>query len=198
MKAPEYWNHNTAYYRWIAERISDCGSVLDVGCGDGALAAALDDGTRAIVGIDPDERCVREARRKHPSPRMAFERCSFEDFAADRSFAAVLFIASLHHMEMAPALIKAKELLSPGGKLLVVGLAKPSTVPDYVVELLRVIPSRAVSALKRMRTSEELGIPASYEFPEMNAVRSAAKELLPGARLRYGLHYRYLLEWVKK
>ena len=197
MKELPYWNHNTAYYKWIARRTAGCGSILDVGCGDGSLARYLDDGTGTIVGIDPDEECVRRARQFPCSPSVSFLRCSFEDYAPERLFGAVVFSASLHHMEMEGALRKASDLLSPGGRLLVVGLAKPSSPADRLVEILRVMPSGLLSLLHRMKTTEEAGIPVSYDFPEMRAVRTAAERILPGAQPRYGLHYRYLLEWKK-
>ncbi|MDO5439888.1 MAG: hypothetical protein Q4F09_07695 [Erysipelotrichaceae bacterium] len=46
-----------------------------------------------------------------------------------------------------------------------------------------------------MRTSEELNIPVVYDYPGMRDIRNIVKKELPGARIRYGLHYRYLLEW---
>ena len=46
--------------------------------------------------------------------------------------------------------------------------------------------------------ADELGIPTSYELPAMAEVRRMAAEELPGARLRPGLYYRYLLSWTKR
>ena len=191
-----YWNHNAAYYPWIRKHLSDCRSVLDVGCGDGSLALYLDDGTRKIVGIDPDGDCIARASRKAGGDKLEFIRCGFEAYPGGRLFDAVVFAASVHHMDMRQALIKAKTLLAPGGRLLIVGLARPSTAADYCLEAARVIPSRVVSALHRMQSSEALHIPTSYSFPRMAEIRGIVSSELPGARLRYGLHYRYLLAWV--
>ena len=195
MNSPPYWNHNTAYYRWIEKRVPDAGRVLDAGCGDGSLAACLDNGRRTIVGIDADESCIARARSAVESPNVSFLCARFEEYLPEEPFDAVIFAASLHHMNMREALKKAKEILSPGGRLLIVGLAKPSSLPDYCLELLRVVPSKLLSALHSIRTAEEAGVPARYDFPPMSEIRRAAEDLLPGASIRYGLHYRYLLEW---
>jgi 2-polyprenyl-3-methyl-5-hydroxy-6-metoxy-1,4-benzoquinol methylase len=195
MHSPPYWNHNTAYYRWIDRRVSDAGRILDVGCGDGSLASCLDGGGRTIVGIDEDECCIARARAAVDSPNVSFLCAKFEEYRPEEPFDAVIFTASLHHMNMREALKKAKGILFPGGRLLIVGLAKPSSIPDHLLELLRVVPSGLLSALRSIRTAEEAGVPTQYEFPPMSEVRQAVRDLLPGASIRYGLHYRYLLEW---
>ena len=194
MQKPTYWNHNAAYYGWISRETAACASVLDVGCGDGALCAYLDDGRKAVTGIDPDEGCIQAALTRR-CENAAFLCADFMTYPFDRTFDAVVFVASLHHMEMRHAVQKAKALLNPGGKLLIVGLAKPSNILDYLIEGLRVLPCAVISRVKHMKTSEEQNIPVSYSFPAMNEVRETARELLTGAKLRYGLYYRYLLKW---
>ena len=189
-----FWNHNAAYYDWLKRETASCASVLDVGCGDGTLCAYLDNGRKAVTGIDPDEGCIQTARSRGCA-NAEFLCADFAAYPFDRGFDAVVFVASLHHMEMRRAVQKAKSLLHPGGSLLIVGLAKPSSVLDCAVEALRVLPCAVSSRLKHMKTSEEQSIPVSYVFPTMNEVRRTARELLPGAKLRYGLYYRYLLKW---
>lgn len=195
MKKPEYWNHNTAYARWLEKRLPAAGSVLDVGCGEGALLRFLDNGRRSLTGLDPDESCIRRARETCSPERTALLCARFEELETPQRYDAILFVASLHHMDMASALEKAKALLAPGGKLLVVGLFRPSNAWDWVLEGLRVLPCLLLSKLHRMQTSEENGVPVSYVLPPMREVQETAKRLLPGAKLRQGLYYRYLLEW---
>lgn len=194
MQKPTYWNHNAAYYGWVERETAACRSILDVGCGDGALCAFLEDGKRAVTGIDPDEGCIRASEARH-CDNAAFLCGDFLAHSFECTFDAVVFVASLHHMEMQTAIRKAKSLLNPGGKLLVVGLAKPSNAGDYLLEGLRVLPCALISRLKHMKTSEDRQIPVSYAFPAMGEVRAMAKALLPGASLRNGLYYRYLIKW---
>jgi 2-polyprenyl-3-methyl-5-hydroxy-6-metoxy-1,4-benzoquinol methylase len=196
MRRPEYWNHNTAYYPWIHKQLTDCHSILDVGCGIGTLAFFLDDGIKEIVGIDVDENCIDRALSSKGQAKADFICCSFENYEPTRTFDAVVFVASLHHMDMTQALKKAKTLLSPGGKLLIVGISKPSSLADYFLAAVRVIPSAVISRLHHTTSSEELNVPVYNVYPSMSEVRHIMKEELPNAKIRYGLHYRYLLEWT--
>lgn len=194
MKRPTYWNHNTAYYPWIARQLTDKKCVLDVGCGDGALAEYLGD-CKEVVGLDPAAECICRAKQRN---RGTFHCCAFEDFSAeDCAFDAIIFAASLHHMEADAAIKKAKRLLHPGGVLVVVGLATPSTLWERLIEIFRVLPSWVSSRLHRMQSAETLNIPTNYTFPTMEEVRSLMRRELPGSVLRQGLHYRYLLRWTK-
>ena len=198
MKEPLYWNHNTAYYKWIKRQVADCKSILDVGCGDGSLVAYLDDGTKNLIGIDVDFSCISKANVENKSPNTQFICCGFEDYETRQSYDAIIFVASIHHMDMTVAVERAKALLSPNGILIIVGLAIPSTVADYVIEGLRILPCKIISKQKHMRSSEEQNIPVSYHLPPLNEVRDISSRVLPHAIIKYGLYYRYLLEWTKQ
>ena len=193
------WNHNYAYNRWISNKIGSRRKILDVGCGNGILSLFLRNDENYVLGIDPSERSVRRANEQNMYSNAAFILTTFEDFQPNaQSFDAVIFVASIHHMSMVEALEKAKSLLAENGLLLIVGLAKPSNFLDWVVELLRIVPSRFISAVKQNTTSEELDMEVSYDFPTMGEVRRIVRQVLPGHKMRYGLHYRYLLSWEKR
>ena len=84
--------------------------ILEVGCGDGRLARALDDLGHQVVAIDPT------------APEGAiFQAVSLEDFADSGSFDAVVASRSLHHIhDLAGGLSKLARLLVPGGRLILV------------------------------------------------------------------------------
>lgn len=192
-----YWNHNTAYYPVIRECVRACRTVLDVGCGDGTLVRFLDDGTHELTGIDCDAPCIAAADKGPHSGHIRYLCTGFESFAPTEHYDAVVFAASIHHMELEPALEKAKALLNPGGCLCIVGIADPSTMTDKLIEILRVMPSAVISKIRHIHTCEDSSIPVSYHFNPMNEIRAAKNHLLPGAHLRLGLHYRYILTWQK-
>ncbi len=196
-----YRNHNTAYYPWIEKQIGSRCRILDVGCGDGSLVYWLSGaGEREICGLEPSDSCLASARKLCTGRKGirwicgTFEETSFEN----EQFDVVIFSASLHHMEQETALRKAVTLLREGGILLVVGIAAPSWLWDYLMDALRVVPNLIVSKFLKMTNTEERGIPVSYEFPAMSNVRAVAKTVLPGCKIRYGLHYRYLLRYEKR
>lgn len=197
MRESQYWNHNTAYYRWIKRQTAECRHILDVGCGDGSLAAYLDDGVKRITGIDIDKLCISKANSENKSANTQFICCSFDSYETQQHYDAIIFVASIHHMDMMTAIEKAKTLLSQNGLLIIVGLAKPSTAIDYVIEALRILPCKIISKLKHIQSSENLNIPVSYSIPSFNEVRDISSRMLPCADIKYGLFYRYLLKWIK-
>ncbi|MFI6597215.1 class I SAM-dependent methyltransferase [Nonomuraea sp. NPDC050536] len=83
--------------------------VLDAGCGTGSLAACLLSDGYDVTAIDIDPSLAS------PLVRVA-DICSYEDSPFD----AVIFSLSLHHVHsLELAVSRARELLSPGGVLLV-------------------------------------------------------------------------------
>ena len=108
MKRPSYWNHNSAYYPWVAAKTCGCSRVLDVGCGNGELALMLAQAGHRVVGIDPSEERIAEARAKAASNDVQFICAQLEDCYLSSPFDAIVFVASIHHMGMEQALERAK------------------------------------------------------------------------------------------
>jgi SAM-dependent methyltransferase len=88
--------------------------ILEVGCGRGELALALDRDGWSVTAIDPDA----------PAGGI-FRRTSLEDFVTEGLFGAVVASVSLHHVEDPDrALDKIVDLLESGGLLVVDEFAK--------------------------------------------------------------------------
>lgn len=196
----EYWNHNTAYHRWILRHASRARSALDVGCGDGLLLARLAPRCETAAGIDPDDGAANHARERtacFSNVRVIRGDFLSADFGGE-TFDAVIFAASLHHMDTEAALMKAKELLNAGGALLVVGLARPDGAADWVTEALRVVPAKIGSFLHGEKRGRTAAVPTRDPQMSLGEIRRIAKRVLPGAKIRRGLYYRYLLRWNMK
>lgn len=193
------WNHNFAYHGWISKIVGKRNRILDVGCGDGTLAQFLRTPDNHILGIDPSYSSIQRAKEQNEYQNVDYIQMSFEDFNVENTkFDAIIFVASIHHMDMKEAIDKAISCLEKSGVLIIVGLAKPAKFLDWVIEVLRVIPSGIISAIKNNTTSEELNIDVSYDIPKMTEVRKICAKQLYGYTLRSGLHYRYLLTWENK
>lgn len=89
--------------------------VLEVGCGDGRLAAVLVANGHRVVGVDTDPEVVAAAKKRGVEARIA----RFPE-GPDGPFDAVLFTRSLHHVDdLAGCLTAAARRLAPDGLVLI-------------------------------------------------------------------------------
>jgi hypothetical protein len=65
------------------------------------------------------------------------------------SYELITFIATLHHMDLAPALRRARELVAPGGELFIVGVSARKTPTDWIISGLQVSVVRVLSRWRR-------------------------------------------------
>ena len=100
---------------FVSRSLAPASRVLEVGCGAGVLSAALGAAGHRVVAIDANAEQVEQARSRGVDARLAV----FPDFRDD-AFDAVLFTHSLHHvLDLAGAVARARELLRPGGPLVI-------------------------------------------------------------------------------
>jgi SAM-dependent methyltransferase len=194
-EAETYWNHNTAYHPWILRVLGRRPRVLDVGCGDGLLVERLASVSDHVVGLEPDPPTAARARSRLAGiGNTEIVDDGFLAYRPEAPFDAVVFVASLHHIGLADGIRRAVDLLAPGGVLVVVGLARNSSVADWV----RSAASIPVNLIAGRIHSErhDVGVPVADPEESYADLRRAVREQLPGARWRYGLHYRYLLRWT--
>jgi SAM-dependent methyltransferase len=195
--AGDYWNHNVHYQRVILDAVPGrCGAAVDVGCGDGLLACKLAARCAAVTGIDPDERMIAVAReRARGVPAVSFVQADFLAYQLDdASFDFACANTALHHMDFGAALAKMARILRPGGRLAVVGLAADGSAADLAIGAAG-IPANLW--YKRTRGEGNPGAPVMDPDMTWSQVRSTAAGLLPGARYRRHLLWRYSITWLK-
>jgi ubiquinone/menaquinone biosynthesis C-methylase UbiE len=193
----EYWNHNVHYQRVILDAVPDrCGAAVDVGCGDGLLACKLAGQCEAVTGIDRDERMIGLARERGKDvTAVGFVHGDFLTYPlADGSFDFACANTALHHMDFGEALVKMTRILRPGGRLAVVGLANNGSPADWVIGGAGLPADRYY---KRTRGEGHPGAPIMEPDMTWAQVRKTAARLLPGARYRRHLLWRYSLVWTK-
>ena len=200
------WNHNDHFHGWVLRRLPRRRlRALEVGCGTGTLVDRLRREVAEVVGLDVDAPMVEVARARFAGdPAVTVRHGSFLDLPADASYDVVTMVASLHHMELEPALRHAAASLAPGGRLLVVGLARIGAPRDLAVDLVSSFANPVVGLLKHPRPVT-LGDAPSDDGPAApvrdaretyGEVRATAARVLPGARFRQRLFFRYTLEWT--
>ena len=192
------WDHNVAYHRFVRRSVpASSTDLLDVGCGRGRLARELAGPGRHVLGLDHSAEMIGEAQAVNASvPGLTFRAGDFltAEMAPD-SFDFVCFLASLHHMDQARALTKAAEILRPGGRIVVIGLAYAATVPEELVSAV----CAAGTWFNNLRPDhvDPAGIPLADPALSWHETRQLAREALPGAHFRRRLYFRYSLVWTK-
>jgi len=192
----DYWNHNSAYHPWILGVAREHrGSVLDVGCGEGLLLERLSPIASEVTGIDSDHAAIARARQRVAGlANVSVEETGFLEYAPkSASYDLITFVASLHHLNLTAAIRKARSLLRPGGDLVVIGLSANQTAADWAVSGLQ-LPLVRLSGWMH-RETRDIGVVAVPPRESLHEIRAVAERELPGARIRRGLYYRYLLRW---
>ncbi|MET9760512.1 methyltransferase domain-containing protein [Streptomyces sp. NPDC006372] len=195
------WDHNAHFHRWILRRLPGrVGSALDVGCGSGDLARLLGARAERVEGIDADPAITARARELTPAAApVTYTVADAPGGLPDGPYDVITCVAVLHHLPFTEALLAFRDRLAPAGTLVIVGVSRERTPADHLLGAVSV-PLNIVMALLRnwgrpaprpismtARTS-----PADMTFPEI--VREA-RAVLPGARLRRRLFWRYTLVW---
>jgi 2-polyprenyl-3-methyl-5-hydroxy-6-metoxy-1,4-benzoquinol methylase len=192
----DYWNHNSAYHPWLIDIAGrHRGHVLDVGCGEGLLVQRLAAVSQRVVGVDSDPEAFRRARERLESiDNASVQLVGFEDLDADeQSFDVITFVASLHHLPLYETLHEARQMLSPGGELAIVGLSANKTIADWTWAALCTPAARVGSWLHR--ETRNIGVAVATPGESLGEIRRVADDVLPGAVIQRSLYYRYRLHW---
>ncbi|UJW29557.1 class I SAM-dependent methyltransferase [Saccharothrix sp. AJ9571] len=189
-----YWNTNVARHPDILRAVPvGCSHALDVGCGDGLLARKLTGRAEHVTGIDTSAEMIARAREQS---NATFVQADFLTACLpEPGYDFICSVTALHHMDFDAALTRMRELLTPGGTLVVVGLARDSTALDWA---RRIATAPAVKVVKLARRAHGPdGMPVSLATMTYGQVRAAAQRILPGVRYRWHVLRRYSLTWTK-
>ncbi|MCM3884580.1 class I SAM-dependent methyltransferase [Frankia sp. R82] len=205
------WSHNAYYQRLLLRHLPrSCRRVLDVGCGSGAFAARLAPRVDHVDAVDRSARMIEQATRHTPGNVT----CVLADVLVDplpgRDYDAIVSITALHHMPLENALEVLAAALRPGGVLAAVVLPRMDLRREWLVEIIAMVGHRLLGVLfhadRLLRggnafTKEHhtrTGMPVVLDPPlTTRQAARVATAVLPGARVRRLLFWRYLLLWEK-
>lgn len=201
------WSHNSHYHGYLLRQLpAHVDRGLDVGCGTGTFARLLAARAGSVLGLDFSAEMIARARvRSADFANITYEvadvrKCHWP--AA--TFDCIASIATLHHLPLAETLSQMAGALRPGGVLLVLDLYRAETPADFAVSGLAVPVSFALRLLRNGRLHDPLPVRAAWaahgphdHYLTLSEVRRVAGELLPDARVRRHLLYRYSLVWRK-
>lgn len=210
LNARHPWDHNAHFHRWMLRSLPPgAARVLDVGCGRGDLVRALAGRVAQVDGIDPDPRmALVAAERCRDLDGVTIRRRALaahaETLRAEGTgghYDALTMIASLHHMELEPALAQARDLLRPGGRLLVVTLTVPRTRLGLLWDIGDALSNPLIGLVKHPRPVRDPvpgpSIPVRDPAWSHGELCERSREILPGAVLHRREGFRSTLRWQK-
>ncbi|WP_051732128.1 class I SAM-dependent methyltransferase [Kitasatospora phosalacinea] len=201
------FNHNDHYHRLLLRHLPPgCRTALDVGCGTGRFARRLAASGIEVDAVDPSAEAIEAARALAAvgadgrAPR--FRHADVTRVELPRAhYDFISCLASLHHMPF-ETVRTLRESLAPGGVLVVLGCYPEESRTDWLWSLAAVpvnaAARTAVALAERIRGTRPAGpdaVRAPVAPPMMTYARTRreAAGLLPGARMRRLLFWRYLL-----
>jgi SAM-dependent methyltransferase len=101
------------------------GRAVDLGCGTGLHTAMLAERYQEVLAVDVSGPMVDFARRRRPEPNVSYQQRDLRavEPATDGRFDLVFSAYTLHHVAgFSSALYRMRELVRPGGRVLLVDL----------------------------------------------------------------------------
>ena len=169
-------------------------SVLEVGCGDGFLAARLSQRVPRVVAVDVDEPVPRRARQRFPDARVTWRHGDVLALADELGeFDTVVSNAMLHHVaDTRAALACLRGLVRPGGTLAVVTFARPGW--RHLPWALATLVIRGLAI--RVRSKWEHSAPTVWPpHDTVEELRRHVRAELPGAQVSLLALGRVFVKW---
>lgn len=224
------WSHNDHFHPWIVANLpARRRGAVEVGCGQGALLARLAGEFRHVHGTDTSATMRADSLRRCAGlGNVTIDVAQLRDLdpgieahgteapgTEPEPIDLITMVAALHHLDVEETFAQAGRLLSPGGRLLIVGLALSATPRDYLWEGISVVTNPLIGMVKNApprREGERGGgpdvdpprsagprdpFPVTDPTMTFDEIAEAARRHLPGARFRHRVGFRYTLEWTK-
>lgn len=195
------WDHNAHYHRWLLRQLPRrFHRALDIGSGSGDLARLLSRRAVAVEAVDSDPVITAQAQKLTPAAlpvtfTVADAVVEFPSGAYD----VITCVATIHHLPFTQALTSFRRHLAPGGTMVIVGLSRARTPVDHLLGAVAIPANAAMGWLKNKGHPSPR--PVSMTAPTRSAdmtfddIVREAQDVLPGARLRRRLFWRYTLVW---
>src|SRR5712692_7149958 len=210
----EGWTQNNHYHKFLLRHVPNaCQNALEVGCGTGAFARRLVESAQHVVALDLSPEMIRVAR----SRSAEFTNLEFDvadamswDFPAAH-FDCIAAIATLHHLPLREMILKLKAALKPGGVLIVLDLFEPERnlftavgLSDTLLNIIAMGVSVSLRLIHNGRLKPPREVRAAWaahaqhdSYPSMSEIRELCVDILPGAKIKRHLLWRYSIVWQK-
>lgn len=169
--------------------------VLEIGCGTGTFARELASKRGArVTAIDLSPRMIDIARlRTHATLGIDYRVHDFMELSP-RGFDVIACVNTLHHLPLASAAQRMASAVVPGGLVLISDLFDARGIAE--------LPYNGLSWLLRQPQHHEVELAAAWDHHDkhdmhlpLSQVRAVLRTVLPGARVRRRLGWRYTVVW---
>lgn len=205
--SPEGATHNDHYHNFLLRYVpANCQQALDIGCGTGSFARRLAERSKHVLALDLSAEMIRIARKRSEKvPNIDFRLANVMDMHFDvGSFDCIGTIATLHHLPFEEVLLDLRRALKPGGVMLILDLFEPAGLVDSVSNLIALPISTALRLIHHGRLLPHREERAAWNahakhdsYPTIEKVHAICERILPGARIRKHLLWRYSIVWEK-
>jgi len=201
------WSHNSHYHDFLLKQIpARCTGALDIGCGTGAFSRLLAQRSEHVLALDLSPRMIEIATgRSIQYPNIDFQVADVMAWEFPREqFDCIASIATLHHLPLEETLTRMKNALRAKGVLLILDLFQLEGLSDALTELAAVPVHLVLRWIKTGRLREPRRVREAWaqhgqhdSYLTLSHIRQICAAVLPGARVRKHLLWRYSIVWKK-
>jgi SAM-dependent methyltransferase len=201
------WDHNNHYHNFLLKQIPGyCVDALEIGCGIGSFTRLLAKRSDRVLALDLSPNMIqiaRERSKQYPNIDFRIADAMTWEFPIER-FDCIVSVATLHHLPFEEMLSRMKGALKGNGTLAILDLFQAEGLRDAPTNVIASLVNPVLSLIKNghLRAAHELreawdehGQNDSYLT--LPRIRQVCTSILPGARVRKHLLWRYSITWGK-
>ena len=166
-------------WKWLGEHLPRGSfSMLDIGCGNGALLNALADRVSMGRGVDESAGIIERARLKNKEhTQFEFQKINGPVLPFDdNSFEVVTSLMSFRYLDWDPLLSEIKRVMKPGGKFLIIDMVtvppKFSEYPRLLSDKFKTMKNQRANAHFNAALNRLVSHPDWKKMVEYNPIRS--------------------------
>lgn len=101
------------YHKFFIDNINENDTILDIGCGSGALTIDLAKKAKKVTGIDINEKNIKEGQRKYSASNIEYVVGDATNYNFSEKFDVIILSNVLEHIEDRIKFLKKTKKLAP-------------------------------------------------------------------------------------
>ncbi|MCU1264259.1 MAG: hypothetical protein JWM21_577 [Acidobacteria bacterium] len=167
-------------WEWLNQHLPGTSelSVLDIGCGNGALLHALSERIKYGAGVDESEAILEKARQRNAAHKnLEFAKINSPALPfGDATFDVVISLMSFRYLDWDPLLTEVRRVLKPDGRFLIVDMVtvpvKRKEYAQLIRDKLRTMFGRRTNPDFKANLQKLVSHPDWKKMLEYNPIRS--------------------------